>query len=52
MKQVLKTGLLALLVCALIVPGYAATKTTKKKKAKTNIEQKSAPAKKKCQQLR
>ena len=46
MKQVLKTGLLALLVCALIVPGYAATKNTKKKKAKTNIEQKSAPAKK------
>ncbi len=47
MKQILKTGVLALLVCALLMPGYAATKDSKKKKAKATTEQKSAPAKKK-----
>lgn len=46
MKQVLKTGLTVLLMCALCVPGFADAKNTKKKKAKTKTEQKASPVKK------
>ncbi|MDE5639440.1 MAG: DUF5118 domain-containing protein, partial [Odoribacter sp.] len=46
MKQILRIALLALLVCVWVVPGYAATKNTKKKKAKAATEQKAATAKK------
>ncbi|MDE5612247.1 MAG: DUF5118 domain-containing protein [Odoribacter sp.] len=46
MKQLLKTGMLALLVCGLVAPGFASTKNTKKKKAPTTTEQKAAPVKK------